>query len=289
MVQFTKMHGLGNDYIYLYHPALDKTQLSALAVQASDRHFGIGGDGLVCIFPSKQADFSMRMFNRDGSEAEMCGNAIRCVGKYVFDKGHTRKKKLTVETLAGIKNLELTVENGQVKRVKVNMGQPVLKTCQIPIASGSEFFICQPVEESGRMFSVTGVSMGNPHAILFTDLDEHAFWGDEGTKMVHEWGSKLEINPIFPSRTNVEFVKVVDRNNLLMRVWERGSGETFACGTGAAAAGVAAVLNHKADRKLNIKLLGGTLEVCWNEDDNHVYQTGPAEFVFEGNYEYKDK
>ncbi|ABN54295.1 MAG TPA: diaminopimelate epimerase [Hungateiclostridium thermocellum] len=273
-MRFTKMHGLGNDYIYVNCFEETVENPSEVAKKVSDRHFGIGSDGLVLIMPSERADFKMRMFNSDGSEAEMCGNAIRCVGKYVFDRGMTNKNVIRVETLAGIKVLELTVQDGKAKLVKVDMGEPILKPENIPVNSDKEIFRTEPVEIDGKEFKVTCVSMGNPHAVSYVkNVDIFP---------LEKIGPKMEHHPLFPKRINAEFVEVIDRTTLKMRVWERGAGETLACGTGACAVLVASVLNGVSERKATVKLLGGDLIIEWNENNNHVYMTGPAVKVFEG-------
>ncbi|MFZ5986087.1 MAG: diaminopimelate epimerase [Bacillota bacterium] len=273
-MKFTKMHGLGNDYIYVN--CLNETveNPSELSKIVSDRHFGIGSDGLVLIMPSQIADFRMRMFNADGSEAEMCGNAIRCVGKYVYDNGLTKKQVVTVETLAGIKVLELSLKDGKVELVKVDMGEPILEPSKIPVASDKELFKSEPVAVDGREFKVTCVSMGNPHAVVYVDSVDKF--------LLEVIGPKMETHCLFPKKINAEFVEVIDRTTLKMRVWERGSGETLACGTGACAVLVASVLNGVSDRKATVKLLGGDLIIEWSEKDNHVYKTGPATKVFDG-------
>lgn len=273
-MRFTKMHGLGNDYIYVNCFEETVENPSEVAKKVSDRHFGIGSDGLVLIMPSERADFKMRMFNSDGSEAEMCGNAIRCVGKYVFDRGMTNKNVIRVETLAGIKVLELTVQDGKAKLVKVDMGEPILKPENIPVNSDKEIFRTEPVEIDGKEFKVTCVSMGNPHAVSYVkNVDIFP---------LEKIGPKMEHHPLFPKRINAEFVEVIDRTTLKMRVWERGAGETLACGTGACAVLVASVLNGVSERKATVKLLGGDIIIEWNENNNHVYMTGPAVKVFEG-------
>lgn len=273
-MKFTKMQGLGNDYIYVNCFEQSVENPPEVAKFVSDRHFGIGSDGLVLILPSDKADFQMRMFNSDGSEAEMCGNAIRCVGKYVYDNGLTGKTIITVDTLAGIKVLDMTVENGKVVLVKVDMGEPIIKPVDIPINSTKEQFIAEPVVIDGVTYNVTGVSMGNPHAITYVE-DVLAF-------PLETVGPKMEVHTLYPRKINSEFVQVIDRTNLKMRVWERGAGETLACGTGACAVLVASVLNNVSERKATVKLLGGDLIIEWNEKDNHVYMTGPAVKVFEG-------
>lgn len=273
-MEFTKMHGLGNDYIYVN--CMDKCidNISEVAKFVSDRHFGIGSDGLVLILPSDIADFRMRMFNSDGSEAEMCGNAIRCVGKYVYDNGFTDKTGIKIETLAGIKVLDMKVEDGKVFLVKVDMGEPILKPRDIPVNSDLDKFVSQPVEIDGQIYKVTCVSVGNPHAITYVD--------DVINFPLEVVGPKMEKHDLYPRKINAEFVQVIDRSTLKMRVWERGAGETMACGTGACAVLVATVLNDFCDRKATIKLLGGDLQIEWNEKDNHIYMTGPAVKVFDG-------
>jgi diaminopimelate epimerase len=273
-MKFTKMHGLGNDYIYVNCFSETVEDPSKVAKFVSDRHFGIGSDGLVLIMPSDKADFRMRMFNSDGSEAEMCGNAIRCVGKYVYDNGLTKKNLVSIETLAGIKILELSIKNNSVELVRVDMGEPILKPVNIPVLSDKEIFKAELVTVNGREFKVTCVSMGNPHAVSYVEsVDDFP---------LEQFGPKMETHNLFPRRINAEFVEVVDRTTLKMRVWERGAGETLACGTGACAVLVASVLNGISERKATVKLLGGDLIVEWDEDNNHVYKTGPAVKVFEG-------
>lgn len=273
-MKFTKMHGLGNDYIYVNCFTQKVTNPSETAKFVSDRHFGIGSDGLVLIMPSETCDFRMRMFNSDGSEAEMCGNAIRCVGKYVYDNGMTKKSVIKVDTLAGIKILDMKVEDNKVAMVKVDMGEPVLQPPKIPVNSEKELFLSQPVIIDDREFRVTCISMGNPHAVTYVDDVE---------KFPLEFiGPKMENHSLFPKRINAEFVQVIDRNTLKMRVWERGAGETLACGTGACAVLVSSVLNDISNRSVVVKLLGGDLIIEWNEKDNHVYMTGPATKVFDG-------
>ena len=279
-MKFTKMQGLGNDYIYLNCMDECPGDPQGLAKQLSDRHFGVGSDGLVLIMPSRAADIRMRMFNSDGSEAEMCGNASRCVGKYVYDNKIINKKMITMETLAGIKTLELTTENGKVALVRVDMGEPVLKPADIPAKSEKDIFLSEPVTVKGRTFSVTCVSMGNPHAVSYVD--------DAAGFPLELYGPAMETNELFPRKINSEFVEVLDRNTLKMRVWERGAGETLACGTGACAVLVASVLNGFCERKATVKLLGGDLTVEWSEKDNRVYMTGPAVKVFDGEIELQD-
>lgn len=277
MLKFTKMHGLGNDYIYINGFEEQIENPGELSKKISDRHFGIGSDGLVLILPSDTCDFRMRMFNNDGSEAEMCGNASRCIAKYVYDFGLTTKKEITLETLAGVKTLKMEVVKGKVERVTVNMGQPILNAKEIPAISDKEIVIDEPIEVDGQEYRVTCVSMGNPHAITFVK--------DVENFDVHGVGIKIENHEMFPKRINTEFAEIIDRNTIKMRVWERGSGETLACGTGASATLVAAVLNDLSQRKAKLILLGGDLEIEWNEKDNNVYMTGPATTVFQGEIE----
>ena len=274
MIKFTKMQGLGNDYVYMdaIHQKIENE--SSLAQFVSNRHFGIGSDGLILICKSDVADFKMRMFNSDGSEAEMCGNGIRCVGKFVYDKGLTDKTTVTVETLAGIKTLELNTKEGKVETVKVDMGEPILNPKEIPVISDEEPVKNLILEAEGRKFKFTCVSMGNPHAI--TEVE------DTDKFDVEKYGKVLEVDKAFPNKTNVEFIQIVDKNHVKMRVWERGAGETLACGTGACATAVACYLNGKTDRNVEVELLGGKLYIEWNEENNHIYMTGPAVTVFEG-------
>lgn len=273
-MRFTKMHGLGNDYIYVNCFTEKVENPSEVAKFVSDRHFGIGSDGLVLIMPSDTCDFRMRMFNSDGSEAEMCGNAIRCVGKYVYDNGLTQKTVIKVETLAGVKVLNLFLKDNKVDTVTVDMGEPVLEPSRIPVKSDRELFVSQPVVIDGKEYKVTCVSMGNPHAVTYVD--------DVDNFPLEKIGPKMENNELYPNRINAEFVQVIDKDTLKMRVWERGAGETFACGTGACAVLVSSVLNGLSNRKAVVKLLGGNLRIEWDEKDNHVYMTGPATKVFEG-------
>lgn len=274
MIKFTKMHGLGNDYVYMdaIHQNIEKE--SSLAQFVSNRNFGIGSDGLILICKSEIADFKMRMFNSDGSEAEMCGNGIRCVGKFVYDKGLTNKTEVTIETLAGVKTLQLNVEKGKVKTVRVDMGEPILTPKEIPVVSEEEPVKNLTLKAKDKEFKFTCVSMGNPHAITFVENTEEFD--------VETYGKLLEVDKAFPNKTNVEFIENVDKNHIKMRVWERGAGETLACGTGACASVVACSLNGLTDNIVNVELLGGTLEIEWNKEDNHVYMTGPAVTVFEG-------
>lgn len=272
--KFSKMHGAGNDYIYVNCFEESVENINETAAKVSDRHFGIGSDGLVLICPSEVADFRMDMYNSDGTQAEMCGNATRCVGKYVYDRGLTDKTQVTLETLAGIKVLDLNVKEGKVESVCVNMGSPELSPKNIPINSDLERFIDEPILVDGREYKVTGVSMGNPHAVTFID--------DTDSLEIEKIGPKFENHTMFPKRINTEFAQIVDRNTIKMRVWERGAGETLACGTGACATLVAAVLNGLTDNEADLILLGGTLHIRWDREENKVYMTGPAQFVFDG-------
>lgn len=274
MLKFTKMHGLGNDYVYMDAINQEIQDECSLAQFVSNRHFGIGSDGLILICKSEVADFKMRMFNSDGSEAEMCGNGIRCVGKFVYDKGLTNKTTITIETLAGIKTLILNTKDGKVETARVDMGEPVLEPCKIPVKSNENPVKNLKLKAEDREFTFTCVSMGNPHAI--TVVENTAKFN------VEKYGKVIEVDKVFPKKTNVEFIEIVDKNHIKMRVWERGAGETLACGTGACATAVACSLNKLTQRHVYIELLGGTLEIEWSEKDNHVYMTGPAVTVFEG-------
>lgn len=278
MVKFTKMHGLGNDYVYMDAINQKIENRSELAKFVSDRHFGIGSDGLILICPSEKADFRMQMFNQDGSEAEMCGNGIRCVGKFVYDKGLTNKTTITVETLAGIKTLVMTEKNGKIEAVRVDMGEPILEPKLIPVISEENPVKNLQLKVEDKEFKFTCVSMGNPHAVAFIEEDVNDF-------DICKYGAKLEVNKAFPNKANIEFINVIDDKTLKMRVWERGAGETLACGTGACASAVAAMLNGYTSRKVTVHLLGGDLKIEWSKADNHVYMTGTATTVFEGEIE----
>ncbi|MGU3469781.1 diaminopimelate epimerase [Paenibacillus sp. D51F] len=274
-MEFTKMHGLGNDFIVVFGEKDLPAGVDELAVSLCNRFFGIGADGLVYILPSERADFRMRIINSDGSEAEQCGNAIRCVAKYVFDNGHTDKERLTIETLgAGVQQVEITVQDGKAAYIRVDMGEPILQGLQVPTTVDADRVIGHPVEVDGREFRFTAVSMGNPHAVIYVD--------DAAGFDLAAWGPKLETHPLFPRKTNVEFVTVNTRSQADMRVWERGAGPTLACGTGACATVVSSVLNGLTDRKATVSLKGGDLLIEWNEEDNHVYMTGPAAESFRG-------
>lgn len=280
-IRFTKMHGAGNDYVYLDCMQAAPEQPEHLAREISDRHFGIGSDGLVLILPSATADFRMRMFNADGSEAEMCGNASRCIGKYVFDRGLTTSTELTLETRGGVKRLLLHVKGHEVTEVTVDMGAPQLLPEDIPVKSlNNEVKLNEEETIAGDTYRITAVGMGNPHAVIFTDKITDT--------LVLGKGPLLETADIFPRKSNIEFARVIDRNNIEMRVWERGTGETLACGTGACATAVAAALNGLTGRKVAIHLPGGTLHIDWDRESGHVFMTGPAEFICDGIYYRKN-
>lgn len=274
-MRFTKMHGIGNDYVYVDCTRSSLKDPGAVARLVSDRHLGIGSDGLILIKRSKTADFQMDMYNADGSRGEMCGNGIRCVGKYVYDYGLTDRTELTIETLAGIRELKLQTENGKVSKVQVNMGEPILVPEKIPVVSDGDRVISEPIEVCGRKWEMTCVSMGNPHAVVFVEMPVREF-------PLEEVGPHFEHHERFPKRVNTEFIRVLGPDRLEMRVWERGSGETFACGTGACASAVAAVLNGLSGRQVTVELLGGELWIEWREADNCVYMTGAAATVFDG-------
>lgn len=282
-IKFTKMHGCGNDYVYVNCFEYHIEDPNALSQFVSDRHFGIGSDGLVLIMPSETCDFRMRMFNADGSEAQMCGNASRCIAKYVYDHHLTSKKEFTLETLAGVKILKVfTDADDKVEKVTVNMGEPILKPSDVPVISKMEdVSINEPIMVLGKEEHMTCVSMGNPHAVYFVE-------DVEGLDL-EKIGPAFENHEVFPARVNSEFVNVYDRSHARMRVWERGSGETWACGTGSCATLVACVLNDKTDRKITLDLNGGSLELEWDEDTNCVFMTGPATEVFEGVLEWSGK
>ena len=279
-MKFTKMQGIGNDYIYVnaFEERVDDP--GALSARISDRHFGVGADGLVLIGPSDAADFRMRMFNADGSEGDMCGNASRCIGKYVYDRGLTDKTRVTLETRAGIKVLELTVEGGQVRSVRVDMGAPRINCKEVPCLLGTGVVRQAPVTVLGRTFRVTPVCTGNPHGVIL--LDEPV----EGFDLA-KYGPALETHPAFPQKANIEFVNVLSEDRLRMRVWERGSGITLACGTGSCAALVAAHINGVCGRRATVVLDGGELVDEWDEATGHVFMTGPAAFVFDGEYDVR--
>lgn len=276
-MKFTKMQGCGNDYVYIDCTKNTLENIPEAAVKVSDRHFGIGSDGLILIKPSETADFFMDMYNNDGSRGKMCGNGIRCVAKYVYDNGLTDKKNLKIETLSGIKELDLTVEDGKVTFVTVDMGSPITKPSLIPVKSDKEVLIKEPVKVGDQIYEITCVSMGNPHAIVFVE--------DPGKVPLETLGPLFDFHEIFPERVNTEFVQVIDRKHIKMRVWERGSGETLACGTGACASVMACILNGLTDHEVTVSLLGGELVIRYDEQKNTVFMTGPAVTVFTGDIE----
>jgi len=275
-MKFTKLHGCGNDYVYvnLFEETIDNP--AELSIKISDRHFGIGSDGLITIGPSDVADFTMHIYNADGSEAEMCGNGVRCVGKYVYDHGLTDKTKVEVETGAGIMILELNVTDGKVETVRVDMGEPAFAPAEIPVFAEGDKVIDAPILVGDKEWKMTCVSMGNPHAVVFVDDVKHF--------EIEKYGPLFESHERFPKRTNTEFVEVLSRTEANMRVWERGSAETWACGTGTCATVVACILNGLTDRKVLVHLLGGDLTIEWDKETNHVFMTGPATEVFHGEY-----
>lgn len=276
-MKFTKMHGCGNDYVYVNLFEENVKDAPKLSTLVSDRHFGIGADGLITIGPSEVADFRMRIYNADGSEAEMCGNGIRCVAKYVYDHKLTNQTEISVETGAGIKDLTLFVENDKVQTVRVDMGEPILLAEQIPVVSDNEIVIDEVISVGGRDWRMTCVSMGNPHAVVFVD--------DVAGFPLEQYGPLFENHVRFPKRTNTEFVHVISREEADMRVWERGSAETFACGTGTCACVMACILNGYTDNRVLVHLRGGDLVIEYDADSNHIYMTGPATEVFSGSYE----
>ncbi|MBR2256916.1 MAG: diaminopimelate epimerase [Blautia sp.] len=281
-MKFTKMHGIGNDYVYVDCFQETVENPSRTAIEISDRHFGIGSDGLILIKPTDQADCEMEMYNADGSSGAMCGNGVRCVAKYAYDHGIVHKPTLSVLTGSGIKKIDLTIENGKAVMATVNMGSPILEAKYIPVISSwfskkeDARIINAPLEVDGQVFEITAVSMGNPHAVIFVDRVK-----DLALPVI---GPKFEHHPAFPDRVNTEFVEVLDSHTVRMRVWERGSGETLACGTGACAVAVACILNGKTDssKPITVKLLGGDLQIEWNQEQNQVFMTGPATEVFHG-------
>ncbi len=282
-MKFTKMHGCGNDYVYVDCTKEVIPDIAATAVRVSDRHFGIGSDGLILIKSSEVADFEMDMYNADGSRGKMCGNGIRCVAKYVYDHGLTNKTEITVDTPAGIKTLQLTVCDGKVSKVRVDMGEPVLIPQEIPVKASvlgladdrREAIVAQPFTVANSSYDITCVSMGNPHCITFIDEDVRSF-------PLEAIGSLFEKHELFPEGVNTEFVNIIDKEHLRMRVWERGSGETLACGTGACAVAVASYLNGFTGLKVDVELMGGHLEIVYDAATNHVFMTGPATEVFSG-------
>ena len=276
-MKFTKLHGCGNGYIYvnLFEEKLDNP--AEMSIKVTDHHFGIGSDGLITIGPSEIADFAMRIYNADGSEAEMCGNGIRCVGKYVYDHGLTDKTSIAVESGAGIKYLTLNVENGKVATVCVDMGEPIFAPAEIPVVAEGDVIIDEPILVGDKEWKMTCVSMGNPHAVVFIDTPVKDF-------ELEKYGPLFENHERFPKRTNTEFVHVISRTEADMRVWERGSAETWACGTGTCATVVACILKGLTDREVLVHLVGGDLVIRWDEETNHVFMTGPATEVFSGEY-----
>ena len=275
VIKFTKMHGLGNDYIYINCLEGAPRDPASLAVEMSDRHKGVGADGIILIMDSNVADFKMRMFNADDTEGKMCGNASRCIGKYVYEHGLTDKQILRLETLSGIKILSLDVKAGKVEAVTVDMGEPVIDSPLVPVISDRPSVINAPVDTSAGEVRINAVSMGNPHGVIFVE--------DLAKVDVHTLGRELELHPMWPDRANIEFAQVMSNDRIRMRVWERGSGETLACGTGACATVVAAAINGLTSREVSVELLGGTLEIDWG-DDGHVYMKGGATTVFTGSY-----
>ncbi len=276
-MKFEKMHGCGNDYIYVngFDYSFSPEKKSQMAIRLSDRHFGIGADGLIFINPSTIADFEMEMYNADGSRGEMCGNGMRCVSRYVYDHGMTKgATQFSVESMGKIKYIDLYMKDGQVDAIKVDMGEPILEPKNIPVLSEKSRFLDETVVIDGQELSMTAVSMGNPHTVIFTDPDK-----------VLELGPKVEVHELFPNRVNAEFVKVLDQDNVQMRVYERGTGETLCCGTGCCATAVACILNGYTNREVTVHVIGGEVKVYWDEKDNHVYMTGPASSVFTGEIE----
>ena len=275
-MKFTKMHGCGNDYVYFDCTECEIADEAAAAIALSDRHFGIGGDGIMIIKRGKQADFEMVMYNADGSRGAMCGNGIRCVAKYVYDNGLTDKTSVAIESMGAVKYIDLTVQNGKAVSARVDMGRPILTAAAIPVITDGERAVKLPITVDGTEYRMTCVSMGNPHAVVFLDKSPKDF-------PLETVGPQFENHTAFPDRTNTEFIRVLDRKNLEMRVWERGSGETLACGTGACASAVAAILNGYTDNEVTVHLLGGDLQISWSGNaDDSVFMTGPATTVFTG-------
>lgn len=281
-MKFTKMQGCGNDYIYVngFEEKIPTDAKPEIVKKLSDRHFGIGGDGVIFINPSDIADFEMEMYNADGSRSQMCGNGIRCVAKYVYDNKMTNSTSISIESAGKIKYIEMTTENDKVSKVRVNMGEPILKSTDIPVISDNEQVIDEEIEVNGSKYRMTCVSMGNPHAIVFVDDDTQLM--DLQKFQIEKIGPYFENHKRFPERTNTEFVKIIDRNHVEMRVWERGTGETLACGTGCCATTVACIVNGLTENCVTVKLLGGELLCEWDRENNLVYMTGPAVTVFEG-------
>lgn len=279
-MKFTKMQGCGNDYVYINGFTEKIGDKPAFVRAVSDRHFGVGGDGAIFINPSEEADFEMEMYNADGTRAEMCGNGIRCVAKYVYDKGLTDREQISIVSFGNVKYVDLYVENGLVRSVKVNMGAPVLEAKKVPVKSAMERSVDEPITVNGKEYRMTCVSMGNPHAVVFMEniakLD------------IASIGPLFENHEVFPNRTNTEFVEVVDRTHVNMRVWERGTGETLACGTGCCATVAACVLNGLTEDKVTVRVLGGEIDIRWDREENLIYMTGPAETVFEGEFPWEE-
>lgn len=277
-MKFTKMQGCGNDYVYIngFEEKIEKDKKPDLVKKLSERHFGIGSDGVIFINPSDRADFEMEMYNADGSRSEMCGNGIRCVAKYVYDKKMTDKKEFTIESFGKIKNITIIEENQKARLIKVGMGSPELLTEKIPAIYDKEHIIAQPIQVLEKEWIGTCVSMGNPHVVLFVEDVDHM--------ELEKIGPGFENHPMFPNRTNAEFVEIIDKNTVKMRVWERGTGETLACGTGCCATAVACILNNKTENRVLVKVLGGEILVEWDRENNEIYMTGPGEFVFEGEF-----
>lgn len=273
-MKFTKMHGCGNDYVYINCMEEMVKEPGELAKRVSDRHFGIGSDGLILICPSEVADFRMEMYNADGSEGKMCGNGVRCIAKYVYDYGLTDKTNISIETKGGIKHLDLTLENGKVSLVKVDMGAPVLEPARIPVVSDKDRVVDERIVVAGREYYFTGVSMGNPHAVVFVE--------DTASLDLEKIGPDFENHELFPERINTEFVQVLNQDEINMRVWERGSGETLACGTGTCASAVACVLTGRTKEHVTVHLLGGDLQIFYDREGDTVWMTGPAAVVFDG-------
>lgn len=280
-MKFTKMHGCGNDYVYVncFEEKIEDEKKAAIFV--SDRHFGIGGDGMILIKPSEIADFQMCMYNADGSRGAMCGNGVRCVAKYVYDNKMTDKKSISIESMGAVKYIDVITENDKVVSAKVDMGAPILNSKEVPVVSDNEKVVGEEITVLDRKFNMTCVSMGNPHAVMFIDESPKDF-------PLKKYGPLFENNEIFPDRTNAEFAKVIDRKNIEMRVWERGSAETLACGTGSCATVVAAILNGYVDNDVTVHLVGGDLDISWSGDEkDSVFMTGPATTVFNGEIDIK--
>lgn len=279
-IEFTKMQGCGNDYVYIDGSTqkIPQEEKPDFVRKMSDRHFGIGGDGVIFINPSQEADFEMEMYNADGSRAQMCGNGIRCVAKFVYDRHLTDQTEITVVSAGSVKRLKLYVTDGHVERVRVNMGRPILKAAEIPVLSDEEQVLDWPVFVADRQWRMSCVSMGNPHAVVLAE--------DVASLPLTEIGPKFENHPMFPEHVNTEFIRVIDRSTLELRVWERGSGETLACGTGCCAAVAACVLNGLTERSVTVHVLGGELQIEWDENTGEIFMTGPAETVFEGQVEW---